>query len=68
MSYLYSFSVWPKETKAQVIFILFEYFKGRIELETTEKEFNQFRRDLAIEGFLLKEIERRKLTPLESII
>jgi hypothetical protein len=59
----YCFSVWPDETSGRMVgngavFPLFRAIRSRVVMEFTEREFNDFREELAKVGLTLREIER----------
>lgn len=73
LRYDYSFSVWPDETSARLkdcraIFDLFRMLNGRIVMDFTEREFNDFREELAKVGFTLREIERQPFHTPETVL
>ncbi len=60
-SYLYSFYVWPDETRKDIpkaVFSIFESIKSRIEMEFTPVQFVQWRMDVEMFGLTLREITR----------
>lgn len=61
--YDYSFSVWPDENSPRMrpnnaVFDLFRHMFARNVMQFTEREFNDFRDELAKVGLTLREIER----------
>jgi hypothetical protein len=44
--------------QCKAVFKLFELIKSRVVMEFTERDFNNFREDLAKVGLTLREIER----------
>jgi hypothetical protein len=58
--YLYTFTVWPDETKgfAVAMFELFRMLTSRVEMQFSCDEFRQFRANLARHGLTLREVER----------
>lgn len=68
--FLYSFSVWPDETRTTdpAVYALFEFLGGRIEVEFTEEEFQRFRQGLENHGLALHEIERVPYQQPEAIL
>lgn len=69
MRYIYSFSVWPDETKgfSRNTYWLFDFLKQRVEMDFTEKGFEEFRADLDKDGLTLREIERTPYQEPESV-
>jgi hypothetical protein len=58
----YCFATWPEETSPRwnrAAFKLWDSLKGFMEMEFTERQFNDFREDLAKCGISLREITRR---------
>jgi hypothetical protein len=61
MRYVYSFTVWPGETRGfggEIRDLFRLHLNARIERAFTEAEFQNFREDLDQDGFTLREVER----------
>lgn len=61
--YDYAFTVWPDETSPRMcsnkaVFRLFKFLTSRCVMEFSERDFNDFREELAKVGLTLREIER----------
>lgn len=67
--YLYSFVVWPDETRGfpKPMFDLFLMLNNRVEMEFTTDEFSRFRSTLQQHGLILREIERAPCTEPETV-
>ena len=60
--YDYAFTVWPDEESHRwnpSCYELFRMLAGRVVLEFTERQFNDFREGVAKAGLTLREIERQ---------
>jgi len=68
--FAYSFSVWPSETRGFrcALFDLFKMLNFAVEMNFTERDFDQFRLDLLYDGFTLREIERHPYVEPESVL
>jgi hypothetical protein len=68
--FIYGFSVWPCEGWGHTshLFKVFDFLKGRIEIEFTKSQFESFRSGLNRDGFSLREIERFPYNPPETIL
>jgi hypothetical protein len=68
-AYAYSFSVWPDETWGfdRAVYDLFSMLGGRVEMNFTPGEFEQFRSALSHHGLTLREAERVPFFQPESV-
>ncbi len=60
MTYLYTFSIWPDETRgfSRALFDVLRLVNTRVEMPFTETEFEEFRSTLNRDGFTLRAIVR----------
>lgn len=73
MTYEYEFAVWPDEQSPRWTPAVYSLWKagrlhGIVVMEFTERDFNDFREDLAKCGLSLREIGRRPSVPVEVVL
>jgi hypothetical protein len=69
VKYVYSFVVWPDETRNfnRVLFDYFRVFRRRTEMHFTEADFERFRKEMLLDGFTLREVSRVPYIEPESV-